>query len=61
MIDTRTNKGKLHLILDLIDREDLRHQLEQELTDAQQENLFESLSKSIAEEAERLRINSIAH
>ncbi|MBA2176814.1 hypothetical protein H0266_18200 [Halobacillus locisalis] len=61
MIDARTEKGKLQLILELIDREDLRHQLDQELTDAQHEELLAKIANSIAEETEQFKLRSVAH
>lgn len=47
MIDANKDRGKLHLILDLLERKDLRKTLDEKLSDEEQVNLFLDLKKSI--------------
>lgn len=50
MIDTRKAYGKLHLILDLIDRKDLRQELDEKFTKEEQENIFELFRSIMTDE-----------
>lgn len=50
MIDTKKDYGKLHLILDLIDRKDIREALDEDFSKEEQSKLFQTLKGIMADE-----------
>lgn len=50
MIDANKDYGKLHLILDLVERNDIRHELDEKFTKDEQNKIFEMFKGIVADE-----------
>lgn len=50
MIDARKDYGKLHLILELIDRQDLREALDKKFSQEEQTEIFHMFKEIMADE-----------
>lgn len=50
MIDTSKEYGKLHLILELIDRKDIRKSLDEKFSKKDQEEIFKMLKEIMLDE-----------
>jgi hypothetical protein len=50
MMDTKKDYGKLHLILELIDRKDIREALNENFSKEEQNKLFQTLKDIMADE-----------